>query len=108
MQFKDIRAVYDFKTFVKRYRPKSADKGLQKHFSLDFERRVIRNEVYIFTRSKNAMSAKTTWSDWVQVYPSLLDQRSVRVHHPPSTVPPVMKNKPWDDFETRVVPTLLK
>ena len=108
VQFKDIRAVYDFDEFLKSYRPQKADHGVQKHFALDFERRVIEGEVYIFARSKSAMSAKIPWSDWIQVYPSLLDARGVRSHHQPSTVPPVMENKQWDNFETHVVPTLKK
>jgi len=102
--------VYDFDTFVKDYRPRTADRHskLQRHFALDLERRVINDEVFVFARSKFAMSAKTPWSNWMQVYPSLLDARGVRAHHPPSTIPPVMENKQWDDFDERVVPTLLR
>ena len=108
MQFKDIKAVYDFDTFVKNYRPKKADSGLQKHFAIDFELRDVDGNACVFARSKKAMNAQTRWSDWVQIYPSLLDGRGLRVHHPPCAVPPVMTNKPWDDFDTRVTPTLRK
>jgi len=107
-EFKDIRAVYDFDTFVKGYRPKKADDGIQKHFAIDLQRRLVDGEVYVFARSKRAMSAKCQWSDWIQLYPSLLGGRGLRPHHPPSAVPPVMENKEWDNFETRVRPTLLK
>ena len=106
VEFNDVSAVYDFDTFLRGYRPKNADKGLQKHFALDFERRLIEGEVYVFARSKMAMSAKITWGDWIQVYPSLLDASGVRAHHPPSAVPPIMENKEWEKFDTHVVPTL--
>ena len=108
VQFKDVGAVYDFDNFLKSYRPKKADNGIQGHFALDLERRVIDDKVYIFSRSKLAMSAKVPWSDWGQVYPSLMDGRRTRSHHQPSVVPPVMPNKQWDKFETHVVPTLIK
>ena len=108
VEFEDVRGVYDFDNFLKSYRPKKADSGIQKHFAIDFERRVIDGEVYVFTRSKSAISAKIPWSDWTQIYPSLLDGRGVRSHHPPSTVPPVMQNKQWENFESHVVPTLKK
>ena len=102
--FQDIHAVYDFDAFVKNYRPKQADSGIQHHYSVDFELRG--NDVYV--RSKKAINAKERWSTWVRLYPSLLDPRGRRTHHSPSVVPSVMKNKEWEEFDTRVVPKLTR
>lgn len=101
----DIRAVYDFDEFVKHYRPRQADSGIQDHYALDFE---IRENNNVYVRSKKAINAKERWSTWVRLYPSLLDPRGRHTHHSPSVVPPVLKNKEWEEFDTRVVKKLTR
>ena len=102
--FQNIHAVYDFDTFVKHYRPRQADSGLQSHYAIDFELRD--NDVYV--RSKKAINAQERWSTWVRLYPSLLDPRARRTHHAPTVVPPVVKNKKWEEFGACVVPKLTR
>jgi len=98
-----IQQVYDYDTFLKNYRPRKADAGIKHHFAIDFEVR----DAGVYVRSKAAIGAKTPWNDWVQMYPSLMD---IRPHQPhaPDVCPPTLPNKHWDDFDTRVVPTLKK
>ena len=100
-----IKAAYGFDSFLKSYRPRRADRGLQRHYSVEFEVRPGNGEARVFVRSKPAIGAKTCWSAFTQMYPSLLDGRG-NPPHAPDTVPPVLENKEWDDFEMHVVPTL--
>ena len=103
----DIQSVYDFDKFFQTYRPKRADYGLQKHFSVDIEVRGVESASHVFVRSKTAIGTKTPWSAWTQMYPSVLDARPTPPHAS-DTIPPVMDNKQWEDFAASVVPTLTK
>ena len=102
--FEDIQRVYNFDDFVKDYRPGNADKGIQSYHSFSLE---CRDTKKVFVRSKKSIGAKTPWSDWTQMYPSLLDL-APHSPHDPDTVPPPMDNKEWEDFPTKVAPTLRK
>ena len=87
------------------YRPKSsADHGITFHYAFELE---CRDDDRVFVRSKRSMGAKTPWSDWTQMYPSLLDLSAHTPHHP-DTIPPLADNKNWEDFETKVAPTLIR
>ena len=102
-----IKRVYNFDKFLKNYRPRRADRGLQQHFSMEFEVRQLGDVPHVFVRSKAAMGAKTPWNGWTQMFPSLMDvRRDASVVHAPDTVPPVLDNKEWDDFDIHVVPSL--
>ena len=141
--FEDIRRVYNFDTFVRNYRPKTADKGVkvsviahcrlhgcvlahcwlhacvlahyclnecvlvQKQFCITQEVREVDGELRVYCRSKKAIGAKTPWSDWGQMYPSPLDLRP-QPPHPPEAIPPVADNKPWEDFDEKIAPTLVR
>ena len=103
--FEDVRAVYDFDTFVKDYRPKTADRGITHHYSFELE---LRPQRQVFLRSKKSMGAKTPWSAPVQMYPSLLDLAADHQPHDADTVPPVLENNDWEDFATHVAPSLTR
>ena len=107
MMFQDIRAVYDFDTFVRGYRPNTADKGVKKAFCISQKVEEVDGEDRVFVRSKTAIGAKTAWSAWTQMYPSVLDLRP-QPPHPPSAIPATAANKVWDDFGARIAPTLTR
>jgi len=105
-RFQDINGVYDFDAFLKCYRPKAADRNIQQQFSTDFELRTVDGTHRVFVRSKPKMGDKTKWSEWYQMYPSLLDARGHRPHRP-AVIPPTADNKEWEDFDNKIVPSLL-
>ena len=107
IHFEHIRGTYDFDTFLKSYRPKKADTDIKKHFAWDLEVRDVEGSDCVFTRTKQAMGAKTKWNEYVQCYPSLLDFLPP-TPHPPTTVPPPAPLKDWDEFDTKIAPTLIK
>lgn len=101
--FGDIRSVYDFDTFVSGYRPGSADKKLKKQFRLELQVRAGK----VFVRTKRAISARVQWNEYQQMYPSLFDLRD-HTPHAADVAPATVDNKPWDDLELKVSPTLKK
>ena len=105
--FEEITCNYDFDKFLRSYRPAHADNGIQKWFAVDLEVRSCGDGDRVFTRAKKAIGDKTKWCEWTQMYPSLLDARVLRPHAP-ADVPPRATNKLWEDFPTRVGPTLLR
>ena len=50
VSFEDVRRVRDFDRFVKKYRPKGADVGIQKHFSMCLELRKVDGKAKVFAR----------------------------------------------------------
>ena len=103
----DIRQLYDFDQFLFNYRPSKADVDVQKHFSIDYEVSDCDGTTTVFVRSKPFIGVKKTkWGDWVQMYPSLLDAQTQAVHTP-TTIPPVVPDKVWKDWNLHDVKCVL-
>lgn len=98
----DIRAVHDFDSFLKEYRPKSEDRNIRKQFAFTFEVRANRQ---VYVRSKARCAASKPWGPWFQILPH---PDAVGAVHSPETVPPMAASKPWPKWTTEVVPGLTK
>ena len=98
----EIRAVYDWKTFLRHLRPMSADKGVKLQFS--FQLKVTDNET-VHVRTKSAVSAAVPFSAWYQMLPHPDKPDAAMPHRddaPPTDIP-----KKWSDFDDKIVPRLL-
>ena len=90
----DIRANWDWDTFVRGARPKSADREIKMQFALTLE---VRREGTVVVRSKSAVSSKVPWSDWYQMYPH---PKKPQFQFPDCNVqPPQAGGKEWKDLK---------
>ena len=98
-----IRGVYDFKAFLKRVRPKSADKGIKTQFGLQFA--VSEDCRRVNVKSKRCCSLQVPFGDWYQMLPNPTLEGHTVPHR--NTVPPVCEAKEWSEFREEIAPTLL-
>lgn len=98
----DVRATHDFATFLRGYRPRSADKHIRKQFALTFEAR----DDCIFVKTKKHCAAETAWGAWAQILP--FPGVAPEAVHEPSVCPPVSASKPWPELQDDIGPRLQK
>ena len=98
-----IRGVYDFKTFLKGVRPRTADRDIQTQFGLQFQ--ASEDGTKIMVRSKSSCSLQVPWGPWNQMLPN--PRRPDAIPNP-DTVPPVCGPAAWPEFREKIVPTLEK
>ena len=98
----EIRAVYDWKTFLRGLRAVSADKDIKRMFSVQLK---VNDDATVHVRSKRAVSAAVPFSGWFPMVPHPSKPDAVISHReiPLKTVDP----KEWSDFDERIVPNLL-
>lgn len=98
----DIRAVYDWKTFLRGLRPVSVDKNIKKMFSIQLK---VNDDATVHVRSKKAVSAAVPFSRWYPMVPHPSKPDAIIPHReiPVKTEDP----KEWTDFDQRIVPNLL-
>lgn len=101
--FEEIRAVYDWKTFLRQLRPVSADRDIKKMFSIQMQ---VNDDATVKVRSKDTVSAAVPFSRWFPMVPHPDKPDSVLPHRdiPIATDTP----KQWTDFEEKIVPNLLE
>ena len=96
-----IRGVWDFKTFLQHMRPRSASKGIQSKYSLQFQ--VSRDGTQIMSRHKDAVDVRVPFGPWKLMLP---DPKRPDAVPNRDAVPPVVDSKDWPEFEDLIVPTL--
>jgi len=96
-----IRCVWDFKTFLQHVRPRSASKGIQTKFSLQFQ--VAEDGSKIMCRHKGAVDVRVQFGPWQVMLPH--PKRPDAIPHR-DAVPPVCEAREWPEFEAWIVPTL--
>ena len=96
-----IRGVWDFKSFLARLRPRSADAGIQTKFSLQFK--ATEDGRKILVRHKGAVDLRVEFGPWEVLLP--YPGRADLIPHR-DAVPRVAANKDWPEFEGGIVPTL--
>ena len=96
-----ILGVWDFKTFLEDIRPRSASKGIQSKYSLQFK--VAEDGGKIMVRHKGAVDVRVAFGPWKVMLPD--PRRPDAIPHR-DTVPPVAEGRDWPEFEALIVPTL--
>ena len=99
----DIRGVHDWKKFMRKCRPNSADEDIQLQFSMQLRARA---DATIDVRSKSAINTRVAWSRWYQImpYPGV----PATVLPTGDQVPVLAPSKSWSDFQDKIVPCLQK
>ena len=77
------------------------------HFRFELEVKSVEDADRVFVWTKKSIDAKTSWSDQVQMYPSLLDLQPHEPHSP-TTVPSLAPNNDWEIFEEKIQTSLTK
>lgn len=98
-----IRGVYDFKTYFKRLRPRSADQDIKTQFGLQFQ--VSEDGRRVNVKSKKSCSLQVPFGAWYQMLPHPNLEENTIPHR--DTVPPFGEAKEWSEFCEDIVPTLL-
>ena len=97
----NIRAVFDFKTFLRGIRPRSADKHIKKQYSLQLK--ATEDDSAIEVRSKRAIDPHVQFGLWNRMIPNRL--RPDAIPHR-DAVPPICEAHEWDEFADEIVPSL--
>lgn len=99
----EIRAVYNWRKFFAKVRPRSADRDLKLQFSVQME---STPDASIRVRTSAAVSAKVRFGPWQTMMP----HPDVPASDLPGRddVPDVVEAKEWPEFEEKISPNLLK
>lgn len=99
----NIRGVYDWKSFLRGVRPRTADKDIQLQYSLQFK--ATEDASAILVRSKDAVDLNVAFGPWNQILPN--PQRPNAIPRC-GDIPPVCEPKDWFEFNEEIVPSLTK
>ena len=97
----NIRAVFDFKTFLRGIRPRGADKDIKQQYSLQLKATGDGSAVEV--RSKPAIDPRVQFGPWNRMIPNRA--RPDAIPHR-DVVPPICTAQEWHEFADDIVPSL--